>query len=119
MDKIETGKAGEKLAVAFLKQQGFKILETNFKSKLGEIDIVALDQNTLVFVEVKARTSLEFGLPEEAVGYRKLEHIRKSADYYRSIRKNLPEGERIDVVAIEKDFGGNLRRLELIKNVTG
>lgn len=115
MTKIETGAAGEKLAVVYLKQQGYRILETNFRSRFGEIDIIAQEGETLVFIEVKSRNSRVFGLPEEAVGFRKLAHLQKTAAYYRTIRHKLPEGERVDVVAIEPSSG----RLELIKNVTG
>jgi len=115
MTKLETGISGEKKAVGFLRNQGYKILETNFRTKFGEIDIIAIDQGVLVYIEVKTRSSDQFGLPEEAVGYRKLQHLLKAAAFYRSVRKNLPEGERIDVIAIETNTG----RVELIKNVTG
>lgn len=115
MGKIETGVGGEKLAVSFLKNQGFKILETNFRSKFGEIDIIALEKNTVVYIEVKTRSSNQFGLPEEAVGSRKLEHLQKTAAFFRSLNPNLPEGERVDVIAIETASG----RVEQIKNVTG
>ncbi len=118
MSKTKTGQSGEELAVEFLKKHGFRILQTNFKSKFGEIDIVAVDKNTLVFIEVKTRSSREFGLPEEAVTARKLEHIRKTGEYYRFIHKSLPIGDRVDVVAIEKQ-GNEIKRLELISNVTG
>lgn len=119
MDKKQTGRRGEKLAVDFLKKQSFKILETNFNSKFGEIDIVAVEKDTLVFVEVKTRSSREFGLPEEAVGGRKIFHIVRAAAYYRQIRKNLPEAERIDVVAIEMENYREIKRIELHRNVTG
>lgn len=118
MSKIQTGQSGEKLAVEFLRKQGFKIIETNFKCKTGEIDIVAREKDTLVFVEVKTRSSVQFGLPEEAVNFRKIQHIIKSAQIYRMIHKNLPVGDRIDVVAIEKE-GSVINRLELIRNITG
>src|SRR3990170_3110381 len=101
MSKIQTGQAGEKLAVEFLKKAGFKVIETNFKSKSGEIDIIAQEKDTLVFVEVKTRSSGQFGLPEEAVNERKIQHIIKSAEIYRVTHRNLPTGDRIDVVAIE------------------
>lgn len=115
MTKTEIGASGEKLAAQLLRERGYKILETNFRCALGEIDIIAIDQGTLVYIEVKTRSSNNFGLPEEAVGFRKLQHLMKTAAYYRAVRKNLPEGERVDVVAIETNTG----RLELIKNVTG
>lgn len=115
MDKISTGSSGEKQASEFLQKQGFKILAKNFRTRFGEIDIVALEGDTLVFIEVKSRNSRIFGLPEEAVGFRKLQHLLKAASYYRSNHKNLPESERIDVVAIEPASN----RIELIRNVTG
>ncbi len=118
MTKIQTGQSGEKLAVEFLKKQGFKIIATNFKCRFGEIDIIAIESGTLVFIEVKTRSSNQFGLPEEAVGYRKIQHIIKSAQIYRSTHKNLPIGDRVDVIAIEK-VGNEVKRLELIRNVTG
>lgn len=115
MTKIETGASGEKLALETLKQRNYKIIETNFRSKFGEIDIIAQDGDTLVYIEVKTRSSQQFGLPEEAVGYRKLQHLLKTAAFYRTQRNNLPEGERVDVVAIETNSG----RVDLLKNVTG
>jgi len=114
MSKRETGLSGEKQAIEFLKKQGYLILETNFRTKFGELDIVAIDKDTLVFVEVKTRSNHQFGLPEEAVGYHKLNHLVKAAAYFRSNRKSLPLGERIDVIAIETNSG----RIEQIKNIT-
>ncbi len=115
MTKLETGFSGEKVAADFLKKQGYKILKTNFRSKFGEIDIIAQDKDTVVYIEVKTRSSNQFGLPEEAVGFRKLEHLQKTAAFFRSLNPNLPEGERVDVVAIETSNG----RVAQIKNVTG
>lgn len=115
MSKIKIGQSGEKLAGDFLKKQGFKILETNFKSKFGEIDIIALEKDILVFVEVKTRTSRAFGLPEEAINKRKIDHIVRASRYYRTVRKNLPQSERIDVVALEM---GDNPRIELFRNIT-
>ncbi len=119
MSKIQTGQAGERIAVEFLKKQGFKIIETNFKSRFGEIDIIAQEKDILVYVEVKTRSSGQFGLPEEAVNERKIQHIIRSAQIYRATHRNLPDGDRIDVVAIELDSSGQVKRLELIRNVTG
>ena len=118
MSKIETGKRGEAAAVDFLKKSGYKILETNFKCKFGEVDIIAQEADPLAFIEVKTRSSREFGTPAEAVVKRKLSHIINCANFYRLVRKNLPPGDRIDVVAIEVDPLGK-ESIELIKNVTG
>ncbi len=118
MDRLVTGRSGEELAASYLKKNGYKVLETNYKCKFGEVDIVAQEGDTLVFVEVKTRSSRIFGLPQEAVGYRKLQHITNVAAFYRSVKKNLPTGDRIDVVAIEMSLGREAA-IELIKNVTG
>jgi putative endonuclease len=71
MSKISTGKDGEQIALAFLKNSGYRICETNFRCPLGEIDIIAREKNELVFIEVKTRKSSQLGYPEQAVGARK------------------------------------------------
>ena len=75
----ESGRNGEDLAVDFLIQKGYRILQRNFRFEHGEIDIVADDRGVLVFVEVKARRTKQFGEPEEAVSIRKRKQIRKTA----------------------------------------
>lgn len=82
MTKLETGSSGEKIAVDFLLKKGYRILETNFRTRFGEIDVIALDKDLVVYVEVKTRSSRQFGLPEEAVGHRKLQHLLKAAAYF-------------------------------------
>lgn len=116
MTTTSAGKYGEDLACDFLKKQGYKIIERNFRIRGGEIDIVALDGNTLVYVEVKTRTSHQFGLPEESVTPWKLRFLERSAKFYRANRKrlNVPDLERIDVVAI--DMTGTEASIKLIKN---
>ena len=96
----ETWVRGESLAAAFLKEQGFKILEVNFKNKTGEIDIITKDGNTFVFVEVKARSSLKFGRPSEAVTKTKQNKIRRVAEGYLIKQKNYPAAARFDVIEI-------------------
>ncbi|OGY20967.1 MAG: hypothetical protein A2126_03015 [Candidatus Woykebacteria bacterium GWB1_45_5] len=118
-DKKVLGRLGEKLAASLLRRKGYKILERNFQSRLGEIDIVAVDGDTLVFVEVKARIGRKFGLPEEAVRPWKLKAIEKVGAYFRLLHPETPEAQRIDVVAIELDEDGKVIRQELIKNTTG
>lgn len=83
MNKREKGSAYEKKAGNFLERQGFQILVYNFRSRFGEIDIVAKDGRTTVFVEVKYRKDMKNGAPQEAVGYRKQWKICRVADYYR------------------------------------
>jgi putative endonuclease len=95
------GKLAEDFAVKLLQKEGYKIIERNFRSRFGEIDIVAEKDDFLVFVEVKARWSRKFGRPEEAVTSQKLFKIRKTADYYALVRSKTKCKMRIDVVALE------------------
>lgn len=101
-NKIE-GDAGEILAINFLKDKGYKILETNFKTKLGEIDIIALQNGVIVFVEVKSRATLMYGRPCEAVNERKQQKIRRVAEFYLMIKHKMECDVRFDVVEIVGD----------------
>ncbi len=82
MNKIEIGKSGEEEAINFLKRNKYKILNRNFKTKFGEIDIIAKKNGEIVFIEVKTRNTTLFGYPEEAIDKRKINHIQKVATYY-------------------------------------
>ena len=101
MNKRKVGYAYEKRAGLFLERQGLTILCCNFRDRYGEIDIVAKDGDTTVFVEVKYRKDGELGLPEEAVNYWKQKRICRVADYYR-MRHRMGDffPIRFDVVAI-------------------
>ena len=99
-NKIGLGKQGEELAVSYLKSKGFKILEKNLRSRFGELDIIAQDRNTLVFIEVKTRTSEIFGSPIQGVDERKQSRLRNLALRYIA-EKGLGEQEvRFDVLGI-------------------
>ncbi|MCL4456723.1 MAG: YraN family protein [Nitrospirae bacterium] len=93
------GSKGEDIAADFLKKKGYKIIRRNYKTPLGEADIIVKDNNTIVFVEVKARTSDAFGQPFEAVNYRKQEKFKKIALYYLKHNK-IELSVRFDVVSI-------------------
>lgn len=118
MKRSVLGKLGEDLAVKHLSGIGYKIIERNFRIRGGEIDIIALDGSTLVYVEVKTRSSHQFGLPEEAVNPRKLKFLARAAKFYRNNRKylKLPELERIDVLAV--DLLKSEPEFRLIKNAS-
>ncbi len=117
MNKVKIGKYGEDLACAYLKTKGYKIIERNFRIRGGEIDIIALDGKTLVYVEVKTRTTFEFGRPEESITWQKLKFLERVAKFYRASRPNLPAQERIDMVSVNlKD--NQTYRVNLIKNAT-
>ncbi len=102
MNKRKIGTQKEETAAAYLRECGMTILEMNFRSRMGEIDIVASDADYTVFVEVKYRKTASAGVPEEAVGISKARTISKTADYYRVLKKLPPDAKiRFDVVAIE------------------
>lgn len=101
--KQRIGVWGERVAAGYLEKLGFRILARNVRTPHGEIDLVAqASDGELVFVEVKTRTSGSFGLPEEAVDARKLEHLFRAAEAYLLEQPGLEEVEwRIDAVAIQ------------------
>jgi putative endonuclease len=103
----DLGLLGEEIALNFLKKKKFKIIKKGFQLYRGEIDIIASDQKTLVFVEVKTRGPGMLGLPEESVNARKQRQIRKIAEGYLALN-NLDEVEcRFDVISIIVDEKGN------------
>ena len=115
----QTGALGEKIARDFLKKRGYHIIETNYRCRRGEIDIVARKKDCLVFVEVRTKRSLAFGRPEESVNSAKRARMRASASYYVQSHENLPESWRIDFVAVELDEKGKAGRVELIEAAVG
>ena len=119
MKRRDTGILGEKLAKDFLKKRGYRILETNYRCPEGEIDIVAKHKDSLVFIEVRTKTSLGFGSPEESITPAKQEKMRAAAFHYRQTHNNLPPVWRIDVVAVELNQKGEPSRIELIENAVG
>lgn len=94
------GKKGEIIASQFLENKGYKILQLNYKNKIGEIDIIAKDGNYLVFVEVKTRISKAFGDPLEAINYKKQLKIRQVAELYLKSHGLLNTLCRFDAIAI-------------------
>jgi putative endonuclease len=116
VDRKALGALGEKRAVEFLKKRKYRILETNFRCRGGEIDIVAQEKDYLVFVEVRTRASDTFGTPEESVTPAKKERLISAALTYLQTHVNLPSLWRFDVVAIETSQEGQLSRIELIQN---
>ena len=81
-DKIKSGQVGEQLAADFLVQQGFEIVERNYRYKHSEIDLIVKKANWLIFVEVKSRSSYAYGHPEEYVDYQKVKKILEGAEHY-------------------------------------
>ncbi|MDD4997619.1 MAG: YraN family protein [Syntrophales bacterium] len=112
--RMRTGKQGEDLAAAHLAENGYRILERNYRSVFGEIDIVAEEGDTLVFVEVKSRRSEAYGDPQLAVGPKKQRKISRVAMSYLSEKGWNRRPARFDIVAVKLRPSGNL--IELIRN---
>jgi putative endonuclease len=110
------GDRGEDAAAKFLKRHGFHILARSLDSPLGELDIVAVDGRTVVFVEVKTRRSHDAGLPSEAIDQRKEQRMTQAALAYLKSNRLLNYSARFDVIAIT--WPGNVRRptIEHYKN---
>lgn len=102
MNKRQTGAVYEQKAKEYLSSKGYQILECNFRNRNGEIDIIAKDGDALCFVEVKYRTTNDFGSPLEAVGWNKQNQIRRVAQYY-MMKHHWNEWTpcRFDVIAFE------------------
>jgi len=113
-ERLSLGKMGEELAIARLKDLKYKILEKNFKCRLGEIDIIARDKSTLVFVEVKTRATKDFGGPAAAVDWRKQRQLSRVALIYLNQKKLSSVPARFDVVAVE--LIPPVPRIEVIPN---
>lgn len=111
----KTGRLAEDFAVKILEKKGYKIIKRNFGNRFGEIDIIAQDDKTLVFVEVKAKTGKEFGFPEEMITAGKLARVRHMAMLY---LKGCEVSCRIDVIAVVLSGDNNLLRLTHYQNVT-
>lgn len=107
------GKEGEEIALHFFRKKGFRIIEKNYRTPFGEIDIIAKEKDILVFIEVKTRADNSFGYPFEAVTPRKREKIRRVAlSFLKKYKKELPA--RFDVLSITLD--GDKRNIEHIKD---
>ncbi len=95
------GKSGEDIAVDFIKKQGYKILFRNWRTlRWGEVDIIGIDKNDLVFVEVKTRTTLYSGEPLEAVNFYKLRTLKRAALFFKQQYPKTPSALRIDVISV-------------------
>jgi len=113
------GDFGEECARRYLERLGYKILLTNYNCKFGEIDIIALDNNCLVFIEVKTRTSLKYGAPEYSVNYWKRKHLSLSArcyiDQYR-MKEYFARFDVVEVFAKNADNNFSIEKINIIKN---
>lgn len=109
----KTGKRGEEQAARYLLQQGYQLLERNYRYQHAEIDLIAQKDNILVFVEVKTRTNLSFGNPEEFVSYAKATLVMRAAEHYIFV-KDWQHDIRFDIVAVT--IAGNELRVKHIED---
>ena len=114
-----TGQLGEKLAQDFLKGCGYQIVETNYRSRDGEVDIIVSKDGVLVFVEVRAKSSRNFGTPEESVTQRKKQKLVLVAQDYVQTHGMQESPWRIDFVAVELDNNRKAVRIEQFENAVG
>ncbi|HNS33055.1 MAG TPA: YraN family protein [bacterium] len=102
MDRLKLGSNGEQKGTDFLRRKGYKILHRNFRTRSGEIDIIAEKNREIVFIEVKTRSSVNCGYPEEAVNRRKINHLLKASGYYlMKYNKDVPC--RFEILSILAD----------------
>lgn len=106
IERLRLGESGEELAKRFLESSGYCIVARNWRCKLAEIDIIARDGETLVFIEVKTRTDSAFGSPADAVTLRKQRQIGKAAQWYLAEHDLFGTPARFDVIAIVLGKGG-------------
>jgi len=110
------GRQGEEAAAQYLEKNGYRILCRNYRCQLGEIDLIALDGDIIVFVEVRSRSGDLYGLAQESVTGRKQYKLRKLAWHYLKTNGKTGSACRFDVVAILFDIDSKVKRLEHIEN---
>ena len=116
---VSIGQCGEETAVKILKKNGYKILDRNYRTKMGEIDIIAKDGEYTCFVEVKFRKNDDFGDPGDFIDERKRQKIIKTAQYYAVKNKIYDTPLRFDAVLINAETDGKKlinKKIQIIKN---
>ncbi|MBG0787131.1 MAG: YraN family protein [Anaerolineaceae bacterium] len=113
----QVGRQGEDLAADYLQKQGYQLLDRNYLSRFGEVDLVAVKDEVIVFVEVKARTNDRFGLPEASVTPEKLEKIYDTALFWLQEHPEMPDDWRVDVIAIQLDKAFHVQDIQHFINI--
>ncbi len=117
MNKQQTGKLAENLSCQFLKTKGYNIIERNFRSRYGEIDVVARKNNILIFIEIRSKSGSAFGSPEESFTAGKKQRFISTIMSYLNSHDNLPPDWRVDFVAVDIDQdSGKANRIEIYEN---
>jgi len=110
-ENFKTGRLGEDLAVSYLEKKGYKIVERNFRTRFGEVDIICYNGKNLVFVEVKTKIGHDFGEPEDMVNKGKISKVKRMGEVY-LIEKGMDLFCRVDVVAIVLDEEKRVERID-------
>lgn len=113
---LAAGRSGEDAAVRHLQKRGYRILARNFRKSFAEVDIIACHKETLVFIEVKTRSSLRFGSPAEAVHAGKQRRLSKIAQDYMMQEGLYGQSARFDVVSVLLDSRGSVEHIEVFEN---
>ncbi|MBI2626484.1 MAG: YraN family protein [Candidatus Nealsonbacteria bacterium] len=114
---LKTGKLGERIAGEFLEKKGYKILEQNYKTKYGEIDLICQKGDELIIIEVRTKIGEDFGTPEESLDKKKIRKVWLNALAY--VGKNNWKGNyRTDAVCIVLKAGGEIERINHYENIT-
>jgi putative endonuclease len=113
------GRRGEEQAAKYLQSNGYKILEQNYRTPYGEIDIIAKEENVIVFVEVKTRSSRAFGFPEESITQEKKAHLQNSALFYLQDIPMPDSDWRIDVISIRRSNANDTEIVHFENAITG
>jgi putative endonuclease len=109
---------GEEIATKFLTQKGYKIIDRNFRKGYGEIDIISVHDNILVFIEVKTRTTSLYGGAIEAISYSKLQKLTRTCQYYKMLHPKLPQALKIDAILIDLE-NNEPTNIQHIENISG
>ena len=114
MDHVQLGRIGEEAAVAHLEARGYRIVARNFRCPLGEIDLIAVEGTVTVFVEVKSRSTADFGKPFDAITLLKQHRLTRLATYYLKGKHLLNRPARFDAVSVAVTPDGRVERVELL-----
>ena len=115
------GKEGEDITAKYLSDKGYKILERNYHTRFGEIDLIASKNNVLAFVEVKLKHGDDFGTPEEMIGNSKLSQVQRMAEFYLMDKPDMAKIYKtysIDAVCIMMGESGKVKRINHYENLT-
>lgn len=115
-DNLEIGRLGENIAKKYLQDNGYRIIDQNYKTHYAEIDLIANYKEVLVFIEVRTKTGEQFGSPEESINRNKMHKLIKNAEAY-VVRKNYNKQYRIDAVCIVLDKKKEIKRIDHYKNI--